>query len=88
MSKPIIPRCTFLCFKKCEQLSRAVELSRPVTRTLLHLGSPLAYVECPASATDQGRAGYGDSFDVEFYGGLFSNSDHSFDHRFDNGEIA
>ena len=86
MSKPIIPRCTFSCFKKCEQLSRAVELSRPDTRAPLPLGSPQAYVECPASATARGVAGYGDSFETGFCGcGSF---DSDFDHSFDNGETA
>ena len=88
MSKPIIPRCTFSCFKKCEQLSRAVELSRPDTQASLPLGSPQAYVECPASATARGVAGYGDSFDDVFYGGCRGSFDSDFDHSFDNGETA
>ena len=84
MSKPIIPRCTFSCLKKSEQLSRAVELSRPNTRASLPLGSPLAYVECPASATARGVAGYGDSFD----NGFCNSCDSDFNHSFDNGETA
>ena len=84
MSKPIIPRCTFSSIKKCEQLSRAVELSRPNTRALLPLGSPLAYVGSAASATAPGMAGYGDSFDC----GFDSSFDNDFDHSFDNGETV
>ena len=81
MSKPIIPRCTFSRFKKCEQLSRAVELSRPDTRAPPPLGGPQAYVECLASATASGVAGYGDSFDDGFCGSVEGDFDHSFENR-------